>query len=64
MGHFSRLASEMGDLQRLAWDEVWMYANDCSTLLCSLTSNRRRAIAIAVIEEMLLAQKRGVPTVF
>jgi 5-methylcytosine-specific restriction endonuclease McrA len=56
MGRFSLLASEMGDLQRLAWEEVWIYAKDCSVILKELPEHRRRAITFALIEEMLSAQ--------
>lgn len=56
MGRFSHLAIEMGDLQRLAWEEVWLYANDCSSLLGPIPRRHRRTIGAALIEELLSAQ--------
>ena len=46
----------MGDVERLAWKEVWLYAVDCSALLRSLSDQRRRAVSRALIEDLLSIQ--------
>jgi 5-methylcytosine-specific restriction endonuclease McrA len=56
MGRFARLAEQMGDIQRLAWEEVWLYADDCSEIIRNMPHHRRRRVAAALIAEMLDAQ--------
>ncbi len=56
MGRFARLAEQMGDLQRLAWEEVWLYADDCSEIIRNMPHHYRRRVAAALIAEMLDAQ--------
>lgn len=56
MGRFARLAEQMGDIQRIAWDEVWLYAEDCSTIIREMPHHRRKKVAAVLISEMLEAQ--------
>ena len=56
MGRFAKLAEEMGDIQRLAWAEVWLYAETCSAEIRDMPEQRRRRVAVALISEMLDAQ--------
>ena len=56
MGCFDKLAEEMGDIQRLAWDEVWHYAEDCSAIIRNMPHHRRKRVSKALILEMLEAQ--------
>jgi 5-methylcytosine-specific restriction endonuclease McrA len=56
VGRFSRLAEQMGDIERLAWDEVWIVAEDCSEIIRSMPHHRRKRVASALIAEMLEAQ--------
>ena len=53
MGRFSELAEQMGDIERLAWEEVWIIAEDCSAIIRSMPNHRRRQLASALIAEML-----------
>ena len=56
MGQFTRLAEQMGDIERLAWDEVWMMAEDCSAIIRCMPHHRRKRVASALISEMLESQ--------
>ena len=57
MGAFKRLAEQMGDIERLAWQEAWNYADDCSAILREMSPSRRRAFSASLISEMLEAQR-------
>lgn len=56
MGRFAKLAEQMGDIQRVAWDEAWLYAEDCSVTIRDMPHHRRKKVAAALITEMLDAQ--------
>jgi len=53
VGRFRKLADQMGDIQRLAWKEVWLVAEDCSDVLSALPEHRRKQVAAALREDML-----------
>jgi 5-methylcytosine-specific restriction endonuclease McrA len=53
MGSFARLAEEMGDIEYLAWREVWLYADGCSEIIRAMTLPRRRRVASSLVAEML-----------
>ena len=53
MARFNKLAEEMGDIERLAWNEVLMVAGDCSAIISSMPHHRRKRVALALIAEML-----------
>ncbi len=57
MGSFTKLAEQMGDIERLAWEEVWLYADDCSAIIRTMPNHRRRRVASALIAEMLESQR-------
>jgi 5-methylcytosine-specific restriction endonuclease McrA len=61
MGCFSKLAEQMGDVERLAWEEVWMVAKDCSAIICGMPHHKRKRLASALIEDMLANQKGVCP---
>ena len=48
-----RLAEDMADIERSAWDEVWLYADDCSEIIRNMPNYRRKRVAVALISEML-----------
>lgn len=56
MGRFAKLAEQMGDLERAAWQEVWNFAADCSAIIRDMPHHRRRRVAAALIADMLEAQ--------
>ena len=51
----------MGDIQRLAWQEVWMYADDCSAIIRDMPHHKRKRVASALMAELLEAQKGMCP---
>ena len=57
MGRFAHLTEQMGDIQRLAWEEVWMYAEDCSDVIWHMPQHRRVRVASALVAELLEAQE-------
>ena len=61
MGRFAELAEKMGDLQRLAWEEVWLYADDCSAIIRDMPHHCRKRVASSLISEMLEAQGGACP---
>jgi 5-methylcytosine-specific restriction endonuclease McrA len=61
MGRFSKLAEQMGDIERLAWEEVWIVAEDCSAIIRSMPHHRRKRLASALIAEMLENQSGVCP---
>ena len=56
MGRFARLADQMGDIERLAWEEVWIYAEGCSAILREMPHHKRKRATSALIADMLEAQ--------
>lgn len=56
MGRYALLAEQMGDIERLAWEQVWIYADDCSKILRDMPYQKRRRIANVLVAELLEAQ--------
>lgn len=56
MGRFRKLAEEMGDIERLAWQEVWIVAEDCSAAIREMPTHKRRRVAVALTNELFESQ--------